>query len=62
MGANTPLRLPSPDVMAKTARVLAPPTFSGRQGAEASLGNWNGQREWSALLRQLERTDSSYQL
>ena len=62
MGANTPLRLPTPDVMTKTARVLAPPTFSGRQGTEASLGNWNGQREWSALLRQLERTDSSYQL
>ncbi|MGE0098004.1 MAG: class II aldolase/adducin family protein [Hydrogenophaga sp.] len=61
MGANTPLRLPTPQAMAKTARVLAPSTFTGRQGAEASLGNWSGQREWSALLRQLDRADPSYQ-
>ncbi len=61
MAANTPLHMPSPASMEKTARVLAPPTFTGRSGSEASLGNWNGQREWTALLRQLDRSDPSYQ-
>ena len=53
IAANTPLHMPSPEAVAKTARILAPPTVTDRKGSEASLGNWNGQREWSALLRQL---------
>lgn len=61
LAANTPLHLPTPEVMAKTARILAPSTFTGRSGNEASLGNWNGQREWTALLRQLDRIDPTYQ-
>ena len=61
MGANTPLHMPSAEVMALTARVFAPPTVTGRSDMEASLGTWNGQREWSALLRQLDRDDPSYQ-
>ncbi len=60
MAANTPLHMPSPEVMALTARVLAPPTVTDRTGSEASLGNWNGQREWSALLRQLDRDSPTY--
>lgn len=60
MAAGTALHMPTPEVMEKTARILAPPTFTGRTGNEASLGNWNGQREWAALVRQLERTDPSY--
>ena len=61
MAANTPLHMPSPEATALTARVLAPPTVTDRTGSEASLGNWNGQREWAALLRQLERSSPSYQ-
>lgn len=60
MAANTQLHMPSQDSVEKTARVLAPPTYSARSGNEASLGNWNGQREWSALLRQLDRADPTY--
>ena len=60
MAANTPLRMPTPEAMERTARILAPPTLGGRTGSEASLGDWNGQREWSALLRQLDREDPSY--
>lgn len=60
LAANTPLHMPSTAAMEKTARILAPPTVTDRTGSEASLGNWNGQREWSALLRQLDRDDSSW--
>ena len=60
LAANTPLHMPSPEAVAKTARILAPPTVTDRKGSEASLGNWNGQREWSALLRQLDRDDPSW--
>jgi ribulose-5-phosphate 4-epimerase/fuculose-1-phosphate aldolase len=60
MAANTPLHMPSAQAMEVTARVLAPPTVTDRTGAQASLGDWNGQREWSALLRQLDRDDSSW--
>jgi ribulose-5-phosphate 4-epimerase/fuculose-1-phosphate aldolase len=60
LAANTPLHMPSADAMEKTARILAPPTVTDRKGSEASLGNWNGQREWSALLRQLDRDDPSW--
>ena len=62
LAANTPLHMPSPEAVAKTARILAPPTVTDRKGSEASLGNWNGQREWSALLLERERTHSAYQL
>jgi ribulose-5-phosphate 4-epimerase/fuculose-1-phosphate aldolase len=61
MAANTPLHMPSTLSMENTARVLAPPTVTDRTGAQASLGNWNGQREWSALLRQLDRDNPGYQ-
>ena len=60
MSANTKLHMPSAEAMETTARILAPPTLAGREGAEASLGNWNGQREWSALLRHLDRVDPTY--
>ncbi len=60
MAANTPLHLPSAEAIEKTARVLGPSRLKGREGAEASLGNWNGQREWSALLRQIDRDDPSW--
>ncbi|MDB5826723.1 MAG: class aldolase, partial [Variovorax sp.] len=60
MAANTPLHMPSPESMAVTARVLAPPTVTDRTGGEAMLGNWNGQREWTALLRQLDRDSAGY--
>jgi ribulose-5-phosphate 4-epimerase/fuculose-1-phosphate aldolase len=61
MAANTPLHMPSPDVMEKTARVLGPSTVKNRSVNEGKLGNWNGEREWSALLRMLDRKDPSYQ-
>jgi ribulose-5-phosphate 4-epimerase/fuculose-1-phosphate aldolase len=60
MSASTKLHFPSQEVMEKTARVLAPPTFKNRAGNEGRLGDWNGQREWSALLRKLDRNDASY--
>ncbi len=60
MAANTKLHMPSAEAMEKTVRILAPPTLAGREGAEASLGNWNGQREWSALLRHLDSVDPTY--
>jgi len=60
LAANTPLHLPGAEAVARTARILAPPTVTDRTGAEASLGNWNGQREWAALLRQLDRDDPGW--
>lgn len=60
MAANTPLVLPTKEAMEKSARVAAPPTFDGRTGNEAKLGNQTGEREWSALLRKLDRIDVSY--
>lgn len=60
MAANTPIVMPTPEVMAKSARVSAPPTFTGRTGNEAKLGDWAGDREWAALLRRLDRIDPSY--
>ena len=52
--------VPSAEAIEKTARVLGPSRLKGREGAEASLGNWNGQREWAALLRQIDRDDPSW--
>ena len=60
MAANSPLHMPTPEVMERTARILAPPTVTDRSGNEASLGTWNGQREWPALLRLLDRESPSY--
>lgn len=60
LAANTPLHMPSPEATEKTARILGPSTITDRTGHEASLGNWDGQREWSALLRQLDRDDASF--
>ena len=41
---------------AKTARVLAPP----KERRDESLGSWDGLREWSALLRQIERVNPGF--
>jgi ribulose-5-phosphate 4-epimerase/fuculose-1-phosphate aldolase len=60
MAANTALHMPTPNAMDRTARILAPPTVTDRTGNEAMLGNWNGQREWSALLRLLDRESPGY--
>ncbi|MEJ7931088.1 class II aldolase/adducin family protein [Ramlibacter sp. AN1015] len=48
-----------PEVQEKTARVLGGPGVA-RSDNEARLGDWNGRREWEALLRQLDREDPSY--
>jgi ribulose-5-phosphate 4-epimerase/fuculose-1-phosphate aldolase len=60
MSASTALIMPTKKVVDKSARIMAPPTVKDRSGSEASLGDWNYQREWSALLRQLDRRDTSY--
>lgn len=48
-----------PDIQEKGARVLGGPGVR-RSENEGKLGNWNGQREWDALRRQLDRHDQSY--
>lgn len=47
---------PSPEAQAKTARVLAPPTRTVKEG----LGAWDGSREWTAMLRLLDRVNPGY--
>lgn len=59
MATNAKLHMPSIEVMERSARILAPSKVD-RAGKEASLGNWDGRREWSALLRQLDRDSPSY--
>ncbi|MGI4813382.1 MAG: class II aldolase/adducin family protein [Janthinobacterium lividum] len=59
LSMQAPLHMPSEESMLKTARVLGPPTVE-RQGNEAKMGTWSGAMEWEALLRQLDRTDSSF--
>jgi ribulose-5-phosphate 4-epimerase/fuculose-1-phosphate aldolase len=49
MAANTELDLPAHDVAAKTAHLFAP-----------GVRRVYGEMEWEAMLRQLDREDSSY--
>ena len=38
LAANTPLHMPSPEAVAKTARILAPPTVTDRKGQRGEPG------------------------
>jgi ribulose-5-phosphate 4-epimerase/fuculose-1-phosphate aldolase len=48
-----------PNVQQKTARVLGGRGVR-KSDAEGRLGDWNGKREWEALVRQQDRIDPSY--
>jgi len=60
LASGQPVHMPTEESIEKSARIMAPPTVVGRTGNEAKLGNWDGRREWSALIRQLDREDPSY--
>ncbi|MBK4738534.1 class II aldolase/adducin family protein [Noviherbaspirillum pedocola] len=59
MSSNAELVEIPPEVREKSAKVFSPPTVV-KEGAEGKLGDWNGMREWKALLRSLGRRDPSY--
>lgn len=47
---------PTEEAQSKTARVLAP----AKERRDGGLGVWDGSREWSALLRQVQRKLPGY--
>ena len=59
LSMGVPLQRIDQDVIEKSARVFAPPKVE-RFGEEAKLGDWNGGREWSAMIRMLDAIDPSY--
>lgn len=58
LSAGADLVWPTKEAQEKTARVLAPPTKTVKEG----LGPWDGSREWSALLRLLDRHNPGYDI
>ena len=62
LATGKPLHLPTAEVIARSTDILAPARARKRDGAAPPLGNWDGWREWAALLRQADRVDPSYRL
>lgn len=60
LSMNEELIYPTDEVIDKSLRIIDS-SGSGGKGNEAMLGTQNGEREWKALLRRINKIDDSWQ-